>query len=36
MALYQTTSGVGGSNPEPYVGKMAVSYRRSAVYSTEP
>ena len=28
-------SQVNGSNPKPYVGKMAVSYRRSAVYSTE-
>ena len=29
------TSEVGGSNPEPYVGKMLVSYRWLAVYSTE-
>ena len=29
------TSEVGGSNPEPYVGKMVVSYRWSAVYTTE-
>ena len=29
------TSEVGGSNPEPYVGKMVVSYRWSVVYSTE-
>ena len=28
------TSEVGGSNPEPYVGKMVVSYQWSAVYST--
>ena len=25
-----------GSNPIPYVGKLIVAYRRSAVYSTEP
>ena len=30
------TSGVHGSNPEPYVGKLVVAYRWSAVYSTEP
>ena len=30
------TSEVGSSNPEPYVRKMLVSYRWSAVYSTEP
>ena len=29
-------SKVGGSNPEPYVGNMVISYRWSAVYSTEP
>ena len=29
-------SEVGGSNAEPYVGKMVVSYRWWAVYSTEP
>ena len=29
-----THSEVGGSNPKPYVGKMVVSYRWSAVYST--
>ena len=27
---------VGSSNSEPYVGEMIVSYRWSAVYSTEP
>ena len=27
---------VGGSNPIPHGGKMVVSYRWSAVYSTEP
>ena len=26
----------GGSNHEPYVGRMVVSYRWSAVYSEEP
>ena len=30
------TSEVGGSNPGPYVGKLVVAYRWSAVYSTEP
>ena len=30
------TSEVSGSNPGPYVGKLAVAYRWSAVYSTEP
>ena len=30
------TSEIGGSNPEPSVGKMVVSYLWSAVYSTEP
>ena len=29
------TSEVSGSNPEPYVGKLVVSYQWSAVYSTE-
>ena len=29
------TSEVGGSNPRPYVGKLVVSYRWLAVYSTE-
>ena len=30
------TSEVSSSNPKPYVGKMIVSHRWSAVYSTEP
>ena len=30
------TSEVGGSNPEPYVGKMVVYSQWLAVYSTEP
>ena len=30
------TSEVGGSNPVPYVEKLAVAYQWSAVYSTEP
>ena len=30
------TSEAGGSNPKPYVGKMVVSYKWLAVYSTEP
>ena len=30
------TSEVGGSNPEPRLGKMVVSHQWSAVYSTEP
>ena len=29
-------SEVGGSNTGPYVGKLVVAYRWSAVYSTEP
>ena len=29
-------SEVGGSNPRPYVRKLVVAYRWSAVYSTEP
>ena len=29
------TAEVGGSNPVPYMGKLVVSYRWSAVYSTE-
>ena len=29
------TSEVGGSNPEPYVRKLVVAYRWSAVYSAE-
>ena len=29
------TSEVGGSNPEPYMKKMVVSYQLLAVYSTE-
>ena len=30
------TSEVSGSNPGPYVGKLVVAYRWSAVYTTEP
>ena len=30
------TPEVGSSNPGPYVGKLVVAYRWSAVYSTEP
>ena len=30
------TSEVSGSNPRPYVGKLAVAYQWLAVYSTEP
>ena len=30
------TSGVCSSNPGPYVGKLVVAYRWTAVYSTEP
>ena len=30
------TSEVGGSNPGPYVGKLIIAYRWSAVYYTEP
>ena len=29
-------SEVGSSNPRPYVRKLVVAYRRSAVYSIEP
>ena len=31
-----STCEVGGSNPEPYVGKLVVACPWSAVYSTEP
>ena len=33
---FRATSEVGSSNPKPYVGKLVVAYRWSAVYSTEP
>ena len=35
VAHMSPTSEVDGSNPGPYVGKMVVSYRRSAVYGTK-
>ena len=31
-----STSAVGGPNPRPYVGKLVITYRWLAVYSTEP
>ena len=32
----EVTSEVSGSDPGPYVGKLVVTYRWSAVYSTKP
>ena len=36
LVIWLPTSEVGGSNLGPYVGKLVVAYRWSAVYSTEP